>query len=143
MVYVSRALEADPARLRAQAEAIALASAPRNARARVTGALAVGGGWFAQILEGRAEVLVALFDRILADPRHADIRLLDFAEIGRRRFHGWSMAWSGEIPPDLAATAAADYLAQERHAGAPAARHVEPLAGALRLGRRRAAQPAA
>ena len=32
-----------------------------------------------------------LYGRILRDPRHCDVTLLDYAEIDERRFSGWRM----------------------------------------------------
>jgi hypothetical protein len=116
LLYVSRAVEADPLRLAGQAEAIARVSAQRNAQGGLTGALAVGAGWFAQLLEGVSRPLLATFDRIIADPRHTDIRVLDFGVIETRDFASWSMGFSGGLDPSLLDAAASGYEAQELNA---------------------------
>lgn len=137
LTYVSRAAETNEAALRRQAKAIAARSALFNRAAGLSGALSVGDGWFAQVLEGRKSALLATFERILADPRHADIRVLDFAPIRRRRFAGWSMAYAGAVAQDFVRRAALDYAAQELQATGAAARHGRVLANAM-MGRLRA-----
>lgn len=62
-----------------------------NRRLDVTGMLAVGDGHFAQILEGRIDVISLLFERIQADRRHASVRVLSQEPIVMRRFARWSM----------------------------------------------------
>lgn len=63
----------------------------KNRRLDVTGMLAVGDGHFAQILEGRIDVVSLLFERIQADRRHASVRVLSQESIVTRRFARWSM----------------------------------------------------
>jgi hypothetical protein len=63
-----------------------------NPRLGITGELRLGRGRFALALEGRADVLLPLAARILADPRHAAIRILGFGAIAERRFAGWRAA---------------------------------------------------
>ena len=46
---------------------------------------------FMQVLEGGRSAVNRLYHRIAADPRHTDVELLSFEEIGERRFAGWSM----------------------------------------------------
>ena len=62
-----------------------------NRRLDVTGMLAVGDGHFAQIIEGRIDVVSLLFERIQADKRHASVRVLSQEPIVTRRFARWSM----------------------------------------------------
>ena len=62
-----------------------------NRRLDVTGMLAQSDGHFAQVLEGRAEAVAALMDRIRADERHVDVRVLLDEPIIRRQFAHWSM----------------------------------------------------
>ncbi len=116
LLYVSCAVETDPSCLVEQAEAIARVSALHNAQGGLTGALAVGAGWFAQVLEGVSRPLLATFDRIIADPRHTDIRVLDFGVIETRDFANWSMGFSGGLDPALLGAAAAGYEVQEVNA---------------------------
>ena len=46
---------------------------------------------FMQVLEGGRGAVNRLYHRIASDPRHTDVELLSFEEIGERRFAGWSM----------------------------------------------------
>jgi hypothetical protein len=46
---------------------------------------------FLQLLEGGRAAVNALYEAIVRDPRHRDVTLLDYAEIGERRFAGWRM----------------------------------------------------
>jgi hypothetical protein len=72
-------------------KAILAASQRNNARVGVTGALCLTNGIFLQQLEGDRTAVNLLYHRILADPRHRDPAILDFAEIPSRRFTQWSM----------------------------------------------------
>lgn len=72
-----------------------------NSRAGLTGALAVHGDQFLQVIEGDPGVLDVLHRRLEKDGRHRDIVVLDRRRIDRRRFEGWSMA-SARITPELA-----------------------------------------
>lgn len=62
-----------------------------NRRQDLTGVLAIGNGTFAQVLEGRAEVVEALLARIAEDPRHHNIVVLSREEIQSRCFDRWAM----------------------------------------------------
>lgn len=62
-----------------------------NRRLDVTGMLAQSDGHFAQLLEGRSEVVGPLMARIRADARHRRVRLLLQYAIGLRQFSRWSM----------------------------------------------------
>ena len=62
-----------------------------NASSGITGVLCFSGGIFLQVLEGGRMPVNALYNRIAADPRHRDVVLLSYEEIGERRFAGWSM----------------------------------------------------
>jgi len=118
--YVSRAVERNPGRLAEIATAIARISLESNRQAGITGALSVGGGWYAQVIEGAIGRLLALFDLILIDTRHEDIRVLDCVAVSFRQFSDWSMAYSGELAPELVRRAVADYAAQDPHSRAGA-----------------------
>lgn len=62
-----------------------------NRRLDVTGMLAQSDGHFAQVLEGRAEVIAKLVARISQDRRHRAIRLVLQEPIRTRRFSRWAM----------------------------------------------------
>ena len=72
-----------------------------NARTGLTGALAVHGDQFLQVIEGDPGVLDVLLRRLERDSRHRDLVTLDRRRIAERRFEGWSMA-SARITPELA-----------------------------------------
>jgi len=46
---------------------------------------------FMQVLEGGRTAVNRLYNRIATDPRHTDVELMSYEEIGERRFAGWSM----------------------------------------------------
>jgi hypothetical protein len=60
------------------------ASIANNRRDDITGALVWDSKWFAQILEGREGVVSRAFERILRDPRHADVSLVCMQPIKER-----------------------------------------------------------
>lgn len=93
LVYASRAAEALP---QSAIDQILAVSRTNNARVGVTGALMYGAREFLQCLEGSREAVNATYARILRDPRHADIVILDYREIDRRWFAGWGMH---HVPP--------------------------------------------
>jgi hypothetical protein len=83
-------------RIAASVDATALAAIVRqskanNAKAGVTGVLCCSGGLFMQVLEGGRAAVNRLYNRIVVDPRHSDVELLVYEEIGERRFAGWAM----------------------------------------------------
>ena len=49
------------------------------------------GNLFLQVLEGSRAEVNQLYATIVRDPRHRDVTLLDYAEIGERRFATWRM----------------------------------------------------
>jgi hypothetical protein len=70
-----------------------LASARRNNAAEgVTGLLLYDGKRFLQALEGDAERVNRIYNRIKADPRHRGLVLLSSTETDTRAFGDWSMA---------------------------------------------------
>ena len=93
LVYASRSAEALP---QAAIDQILAVSRANNARVGVTGALMYGAREFLQCLEGSREAVNATYARILRDPRHADVVILDYREIDRRWFAGWGMH---HVPP--------------------------------------------
>lgn len=71
--------------------AIVAISVRNNGRRRVTGAMALEGGVFVQVLEGEAQDLTDLMTAIEADPRHRNVRVLARWPITSRLFVGWAM----------------------------------------------------
>jgi hypothetical protein len=95
LIYASRAADSlQPA----DVERILEISRRNNARVGVTGALLHGDRELLQCLEGGREALNQTYARLLADPRHAEVQLLDYREVSRRWFPDWSMQ---ALPPGL------------------------------------------
>ena len=63
----------------------------RNQIDNVTGILCYGNGYFLQCVEGSEQALTNLKNRLLVDDRHTELKILDFSEITKRRFAGWSL----------------------------------------------------
>jgi len=66
-------------------------SKTHNAAHGITGVLCCSDTLYLQVLEGGRAAVNRLYNRIVADPRHKDIELLSYQQIGERRFAGWSM----------------------------------------------------
>ncbi len=75
----------------------------RNAADDVTGALLFTASGFAQVLEGPRDVVERTFERIGADPRHADVTVLSFTPTERRSFPDSPMGFSGHVSAGAAA----------------------------------------
>ena len=88
LMYASRAVAAMN---QEELHAILRKSKGNNPAAGITGVLCFSGGIFLQVLEGGRAAVNRLYNRIVADPRHTDMELLLYEEIGERRFAGWSM----------------------------------------------------
>lgn len=93
----------------------------RNAAADLTGMLVFAQNRFLQVLEGRAENVLATFDRIEVDPRHTNITTLfrGNASAGRS-FAEWSMgfhliAGAEDLPPGFVRVHERINLAQFDH----------------------------
>ncbi|MDD3354594.1 EAL domain-containing protein [Zoogloea sp.] len=63
----------------------------RNRRNGISGCLIHKDGEFMQLLEGHKEAVLALCDRIRADGRHADFRVVTEGPLHRRTFTDWGM----------------------------------------------------
>lgn len=87
LLYVSRAVDKDPKAI----EGILESSRQHNVAHGITGVLCFGGGIFVQAIEGGRSAVNALYNHIVADPRHTDVELLHYEEINERRFGGWTM----------------------------------------------------
>lgn len=88
LCYVSRSrIAADTIEMRD----IADTAQSRNAAADVTGALYFDTKLFFQVLEGPEDAIRKIYESILRDPRHHEIKLLQDGPAHKRRFHGWSM----------------------------------------------------
>jgi hypothetical protein len=90
LLYASRAVDTIGAAL---IDDILAQSHARNAERGITGILCAyqNGNVFLQALEGARSEVNELYNRIVRDPRHEQITLLDYAEIGERAFASWRM----------------------------------------------------
>jgi hypothetical protein len=111
LMYASRAarpVDADTL------QAILRQSNANNPGRGITGVLCCSGDVFIQALEGGRQAVNALYLRIASDPRHREVTLLSYEEIGERRFAGWAMGQvnTARLNPSLllkySATAALD-----------------------------------
>ena len=88
LIYASRAAESlTPA----DHDQILESSQRNNGKAGVTGILAFGAREFLQCLEGSREAVNATYQRILSDPRHRDLVLIDCRDVDQRWFGEWGM----------------------------------------------------
>ena len=87
LLYASRAVDTSPGAI----DAILAQSRSHNPACGITGILCYGAGVFLQAIEGGRMAISELYGHIQKDPRHKDVMLLGFEEIGERRFGGWTM----------------------------------------------------
>lgn len=69
-----------------------------NKRNGLSGALIVDPNWFVQTIEGDKSRLMPVFQRILKDSRHSDVRIFELVTAQTRIFPGWAMH-VGEMSP--------------------------------------------
>ena len=102
LVYVSRSNFSPSATHQGLDPSVAriLAKSRKNNAARgIVGSLLFGDGCFLQCLEGNADVVDALYERIRTDPRHRDVTVLSRRDISSTSFGAWSMKYApGEAP---------------------------------------------
>lgn len=89
VIYVSTATQAAPS-LQSVADIIGVSNR-NNRRDEITGVLVIGDGVFLQVLEGARQDLDRALARILADPRHKNLKTLDQCGIKERAFAEWGM----------------------------------------------------
>jgi hypothetical protein len=63
----------------------------KNERVGITGALVFDSLWFVQILEGNREAVSRTVCRIIADPRHDAVTIMDCRPVEQRLFGNWWM----------------------------------------------------
>lgn len=88
LIYVSRSITRFPHDLKAILES----SRRNNARVDITGALCFLDGVYCQYLEGERADLEALYQVLLADSRHRDVKLIELCSIDQRVYANWAMA---------------------------------------------------
>ena len=72
-------------------ESILEQSRVHNPRFGITGVLCYSEDVFIQVLEGGRDEVCELYNTIVRDERHKDVRILSFEEIRERRFGNWTM----------------------------------------------------
>lgn len=98
IVYVSRAVGTHA---KTDRESILSVSRRNNGMDGVTGILWAEGDRYLQLLEGPPESVDNTFNRILLDPRHDEVVVIDWGEHADRLFGDWAMAGlPGEAPAD-------------------------------------------
>ena len=70
----------------------------RNSADQITGLLCFTNDYFLQCLEGSRRAVNEAYRRILKDPRHTDVVLLQYQEASAREFGEWSMGYVAETP---------------------------------------------
>ena len=99
MIYCSQAtVDFSPEELVALLE---LARA-KNAHSGLTGMLLYSSQSFLQMLEGDAAALAETYERIMADERHVNLRLLMNTEVPSRLFPDWTMGFEHVDDEELA-----------------------------------------
>jgi Sensors of blue-light using FAD len=88
LLYASRA--AEPLTVAMTAKIFAQ-SRKNNTANGITGLLCFTSDIFVQTLEGGRDPVCALFNKIVCDGRHRDVRLLVYEEIAGRHFQNWTM----------------------------------------------------
>ena len=88
LMYASRAL---PNVTQEDLTAILRKSKANNPQSGITGVLCFSQGIFLQVIEGGRGAVNKLYNQVVADPRHTDVELMIYEEIGERRFAGWAM----------------------------------------------------
>ena len=73
-------------------EAILEQSRKNNPALGITGLLCVSKDLFIQVIEGGRDEVCDLFNAIVRDDRHQQVRLLIYEEISERQFGNWTMA---------------------------------------------------
>jgi len=66
-------------------------SRENNLRQGITGMLCFSDDIFMQVLEGGRDEVCELFNAIVRDQRHLDVRILVYEETAERRFGSWTM----------------------------------------------------
>ncbi len=106
--YVSDAVGSAATSLLALAEILG-ESERNNRRDGLTSALMRHDGQFLQVIEGRRSDIDRLMDRLRADPRHENLRLLSDQPVTARRFGAWPMILA-ELTPQASSLLNGDRL---------------------------------
>ena len=91
LIYAS---EADAALTPAQVDDMLVHARKNNLRQHLTGLLLFDSQCFLQVLEGSRASVSDTFGKILRDPRHRRVELLESTAVDARHFDRWQMAFS-------------------------------------------------
>lgn len=91
-------------------EGVLVHARSRNTADGLTGLLVHRNGRFMQLLEGPYDAVLSTYQRILADDRHDDVRLLAEESIHTRRFPEWSMAYDRDTDGAAVPEGFSDFL---------------------------------
>jgi hypothetical protein len=72
-------------------DSILAQSRKNNPRLGITGLLCFTSEIFVQVIEGGRDEVCELYNTIVRDDRHSNVRLLNYEEISERRFGNWTM----------------------------------------------------
>ena len=95
LLYASRAAAPLTASV---VESILAQSRQHNPRLGITGILCYSNDLFLQVLEGGRDEVCELYNTIVRDDRHTNVRILTYEEISERRFGNWTMGTSISPP---------------------------------------------
>ena len=91
LTYVSRSTAAlSSAALSAILEQARVNNLPRG----ITGTLCFNSDLFLQSIEGSRPIINRLYNKLLVDPRHTSVQLLELVEINERQWADWSMGYA-------------------------------------------------
>ena len=88
LLYASRAASPLTAPI---IDSILAQSRENNPQQGITGLLCFSDDIFIQVLEGGRDEVGEMFNAIVRDDRHTNVRILSYEEIDARRFGGWIM----------------------------------------------------
>jgi hypothetical protein len=95
------------------------AAVRHNRQHGITGVLVFAADRFLQALEGEADAVDLLYERILRDPRHRDVQLLSSEAADERMFGQWAMG-SVDLGRSMVGATAIDSARFDPHALTPA-----------------------
>lgn len=87
LIYASRPFGYDELSL----VGILAAARANNQRDGISGCLICREDLYLQLLEGELKPIVTVYDKILRDPRHTEVRLLCSGDVAARQFPDWAM----------------------------------------------------
>ena len=89
-------------------QSILITSIKNNSKSDITGMLCCDGQYFLQCLEGSRQAVNNTYSRILNDPRHNNVMLLNYGEVATRHFSDWAMGYvalssdaAADVKPDV------------------------------------------